>query len=48
MQAACEQQDQPNGKWTDNGKCVGQVAATCRYSAAGGTVTKYYYVGSGP
>jgi hypothetical protein len=46
LQAACEQQDQPNGKWTHNGKCVGQVVATCRYSESGGTVTQYYYSGT--
>jgi hypothetical protein len=46
VQSACEQ-SQPNGKWTDSGKCVGQVLATCRHPEAGGTITQYYYVGTG-
>jgi hypothetical protein len=46
LRSACEQQDHPNGKWTDGGKCSGQVVATCRYTQAGGTITEYYYTGS--
>ncbi|MBN1610989.1 MAG: hypothetical protein JW940_30440 [Polyangiaceae bacterium] len=46
LQTTCEEQNDSNGKWKENGTCSGEVVATCRYGRAGGTITEYYYGGT--